>query len=76
MLASSHFPSRADEIARQWNDPDIREICEHYELICRDRDRATGSAMDRLSDLKVALKDELFDLLLRNNEHSNNTSKG
>ena len=32
IFAASRFTAHADEIARQWTDPDIREICEHMQL--------------------------------------------
>ena len=76
VFAASRFPAHADEIVRQWTDPDIREICEHMQFVCRSERHATESAKGRFTDLRTELEDELLALLQRNQERSNNTRKG
>ena len=76
IFAASRFPAHADEIMHQWTDPDIREICEHMQVVSRCERDATESAKGRFTDLRTELEDELLALLQRNQERSANTMKG
>ena len=75
LFAARRLPAHADEIVRQWNHPDIREICEHLELICRVDHQDEESTKVRFFELQAELEDELIALLQLNQERSTTTKE-